>query len=93
MKMLIDQKAAGPNADPNLKAKIFVLSDGESNTGHSLDDIRDIVKDLGIPIYTIGYNANIPALVEISKINEAVCINADTQDVVYELGNLFNIVL
>jgi len=93
MKMLIDQKAAGPNADPNLKAKIFVLSDGESNTGHSLDDIRDIVKNLGIPIYTIGYNANIPALVEISKINEAVCINADTKDVVYELGNLFNIVL
>jgi Ca-activated chloride channel family protein len=93
MKMLIDQKATGTDADPNLKAKIFVLSDGESNTGHSLDDIRGIVKDLGVPTYTIGYNANIPALVEISKINEAVCINADTQDVVYELGNLFNIVL
>ena len=41
MKMLIDQKAAGPNADPNLKPRIFVLSDGETNTGHSLDDIKE----------------------------------------------------
>ncbi len=32
MKMLIDQKAIGPNANPNLKPKIFLLSDGKSNT-------------------------------------------------------------
>jgi Ca-activated chloride channel family protein len=90
MKMLIDQKAAGPDADPNLRPKIFVLSDGETNKGHSLDDIKGIVVDLGIPIPTIGYNANIPALQEISSINEAACINADTEDVVYKLRNLFN---
>jgi Ca-activated chloride channel homolog len=89
MKMLIDQKAAGPNADPNLRPRIFVLSDGKSNTGHSLDDIRKIVQDLGIPIDTIGYNADIPELQAISSINEAACINADTQDVVYQLRNLF----
>jgi len=90
MKMLIDQKAAGPNADPNLKPRIFVLSDGKSNIGHSLEDIRDIVLELGIPIYTIGYNADLPELQAISRINEAACINADTEDVVYKLGNLFN---
>jgi Ca-activated chloride channel homolog len=90
MKMLIDQKAIGPNADPNLKPKIFVLSDGETNTGHSLEEIKGIVQAFGIPIYTIGYNANIPALQEIASINEAPCINADTDDVVYKLGNLFN---
>ncbi len=89
MKMLIDQKAAGPNADPNLRPRIFVLSDGKSNTGHSLDDIRKIVQDLGIPIDTIGYNADIPELQAISIINEGACINADTQDVVYQLRNLF----
>lgn len=93
MQMLIDQKAAGPDADPNLKPRIFVLSDGETNTGHSLDDIRKIVKDLGIPIYTIGYNADIQALQEISSINEAASINADTEDVGYELGKLFNAVM
>ena len=89
MKMLIDQKAAGPNADPNLRPRIFVLSDGRSNTGHSLDDIRIIVQDLGIPIDTIGYNADIPELQAISVINEGACINADTEDVVYQLRNLF----
>ena len=89
MKMLIDQKAAGPNADPNLRPRIFVLSDGRSNTGHSLDDIRKIVQDLGIPIDTIGYNADIPELQAISSINEGACINADTEDVVYQLRNLF----
>jgi len=90
MKMLIDQKAAGPNADPNLKPKIFVLSDGETNRGHSLDDIRSIVQALGIPIYTIGYNADIPALQEISSINEAACINADIKDVTDEIRKLFD---
>jgi len=86
MKMIQDQRAA----DPNLRTIIFVLSDGETNEGHSLNDIKDIVEDLGIPIYTIGYNADIPALQAISSINEAASINADTDDVVYRLGNLFN---
>ncbi len=93
MKMLIDQKAAGLNADPNLNPRIFVLSDGYRNEGHSLDDIKDIVKGLGITIHTIGYNADIPELKKISDINEGACINADTEDVVYKLRNLFNTVL
>jgi Ca-activated chloride channel family protein len=76
--------------DPNLKLRIFVLSDGEINRGHSLNEIRGIVEESGIPIYTIGYNADIEALREISRINEAASINADTDDVVYELRNLFN---
>ncbi|MHB8101066.1 MAG: vWA domain-containing protein [Methanosarcina sp.] len=86
MKMIQDQRVA----DPNLRPIIFVLSDGETNEGNSLNDIKDIVEDLGIPIYTIGYNANIPALQAISSINEAASINADTDDVVYKLRNLFN---
>lgn len=86
MKMIQDQR----DVDPNLRPIIFVLSDGETNRGHSLDDVKDIVEDLGIPIYTIGYNANIPALQAISSINEAASVNADTDDVVYKLRNLFN---
>jgi Ca-activated chloride channel family protein len=86
MKMIQDQRAA----DPNLRPIIFVLSDGETNRGHSLDDIKGIVEDAGIPIYTIGYNANLPALQVISSVNEAASINADTDDVVYKLRNLFN---
>ncbi|HPT36713.1 MAG TPA: VWA domain-containing protein [Methanothrix sp.] len=90
MKMLVDQKAAGPDANPNLVPVIFVLSDGKSNLGHSLEEINPIVKELGITINTIGYNADIPALEEISRINEGVNINADTKNVTHELANLFN---
>ena len=89
MQMLIDQKAAGPDKNSNLRPIIFVLSDGETNRGHKLKDIQHIVEDVGIPIYTIGYNADIKALKAISDINEAASINADTDDVAYKLSQLF----
>ncbi|ASA21183.1 vWA domain-containing protein [Paenibacillus donghaensis] len=76
---------------PGLKPVIFVLSDGETNQGHSLNEIRELIETYRIPIYTIGYNANIQALESISSINEANSINADTDDVVYKIGNLLNV--
>lgn len=87
MKMLQAEVAI----NPDLKPLIFVLSDGETNEGHSLDDIRGLIETYKIPIYTIGYNANIKALESISSINEAANINADTDDVVYKIGNLLNV--
>ena len=84
--MLIKAKEEYPDA----KLMMFVLSDGETNRGHSLKDIQDPVDALNIPIYTIGYNADIPALESISAINEAASINADSDDVIYKLKNLFN---
>ncbi|MDP4088743.1 MAG: VWA domain-containing protein [Bacillota bacterium] len=85
-KMLLDEKAKNPNA----KLMLFVLTDGESNTGHSMKDVKDMMKAFKIPIYTIGYNANVKGLQELSSINEAASINADTDDVIYQLENLFN---
>lgn len=85
-KMLLDEKAK----DPNAKLMLFVLSDGETNKGSSLDDIKDILQAFKIPVYTIGYNANIKALQSISSINEAASIDADSEDVIYKLSNLFN---
>ncbi|MGG1552776.1 VWA domain-containing protein [Paenibacillus ferrarius] len=87
LKMLQDQLAANPNTKPI----IFVLSDGETNKGYSLNDIKGLIETYKIPIYTVGYNANIKALESISGINEAASINADTDDVVYKIGNLFNV--
>ncbi|MDG0871586.1 substrate-binding domain-containing protein [Paenibacillus thiaminolyticus] len=87
LKMLQDELAANPNQKP----LIFVLSDGETNEGYSLKDIKELIEVYQVPIYTIGYNANIDALETISSINEAASINADTDDVVYKLGNLFNV--
>lgn len=85
-KMLMDEKAKNPNA----KLMLFVLSDGDNNRGHSLKDIEGMLKALKIPVYTIGYNADIKALQALSSINEAASINADSEDVIYKLGNLFN---
>lgn len=85
-KMLMEEKAKNPDA----KLMLFVLSDGETNKGCSFNDIREVVEALKIPIYTIGYNADIDVLKQLSQINEAASIDADTDDVVYKLQNLFN---
>ena len=86
VQMLLDEKEKNPDA----KLMLFVLSDGETNIGHSLDDLREILESVKIPVHTIGYNANIEALENISRINEATSINADSDDVLYKLGSLFN---
>jgi Ca-activated chloride channel family protein len=87
LKMLQDELAINPAVKP----MIFVLSDGETNEGYSLKDIKGLIETYNVPIFTVGYNANIKALQSISSINEAASINADTDDVVYKIGNLFNV--
>ena len=85
-KMLTDAK----EKNPNTKLMLFVLTDGETNRGNSLNNVESILRNLKIPIYTIGYNANISVLQNLSNINEAASINADTDDVTYKLESLFN---
>lgn len=84
--MLNDFMANNPNVSP----MIFLLSDGQANAGVSLDAVKSNLADTHIPIYTIGYNANLDELKTVSEINEAATINADTDDVIYQLKNLFN---
>ncbi|MBP0974304.1 MAG: VWA domain-containing protein [Oscillospiraceae bacterium] len=86
MKMLLEAKKEIPDA----KLMLFVLSDGETNVGCSLNAITGIVSGLDIPVYTIGYNADLSDLGKLSEINEAATIDADSEDVVYKLGALFN---
>lgn len=85
-KMIEDKLAEVPGAKPML----FVLSDGETNRGFDLADVRGILQSLRIPVYTIGYNADLAALKQISEISEAASIDASTSDVAYQLKNLFN---
>ena len=84
--MLLDAQKQHPDA----KLMMFVLSDGETNTGNTINDISEIIRALEIPVYTIGYNADLDALGKLSSINEAASINADSDDVVYKLKSLFN---
>lgn len=88
LQMLEDAMAQHPNAKPML----FVLTDGEPNEWMSLNDVRETIDGLNVPIYTIGYGsgANMDTLGEISSINEAASISATTDDVIYKIKNLFN---
>ena len=86
VKMINDMKEQIPEAN----TMIFLLSDGLCNRGTDYDVAEKIVKHYGIPIYTIGYNEEIDSLKDLSSINEAVYIDADNDDVVYELSALFN---
>jgi len=85
-KMLMEYKALHPDAT----LMLFVATDGEPNQGHTFNKVKDTLKGLNIPVYTIGYNSNISILQELSNLNEAASINADSEDVIYKLGSLFN---
>ena len=86
VQMILDEMKKNPDARP----VIFVLSDGKTNQGYDFDRAAQIIQALGITVNTIGYNANLEELTKISKINESVSINADSDDVVYKLKELFN---
>jgi Ca-activated chloride channel family protein len=85
-KLIHDVKPEHPNA----RFMIFVLTDGETTAGADFKEVREMIHGLQVPIHTIGYNANLEALKDVSKINEAASITADTDDVVYQIQSFFN---
>jgi Ca-activated chloride channel family protein len=84
--MLLEKKKELPDA----KLMMFVLSDGQQNEGFDLKKIIPVIGGLNIPVHTIGYNADLEELSELSAINEGLNINADDTNVVYNLKNVFN---
>jgi len=86
LKMLQDYQVENPDVKP----MIILLSDGNQTDGYALSDIDEIVAGMQVPIYTIGYNATIENLEEISKINEAATINATSENVIYRIKAFFN---
>lgn len=88
MNMIEEKLAEVPDGKP----MIFVLTDGDQNEGFSLSRITSIVGGLHIPVYTIAYNyKNTGDLEKLSGINEAATIKADSDDIVNQLRNLFNV--
>lgn len=85
-KMLVDEM----EIDPEIQPEIYVLSDGETSSGHSLHEIEHILESLRIPVYTIGYGVESEALEKVSAISEAETIDANTDDIVYQMKMLFN---
>jgi Ca-activated chloride channel homolog len=86
LKMLVAAKAKQPECKPLL----IVLTDGETNTGLSFDKVKPVLSGVKIPIYTIGYNAKLDILRQISAVNEAASLNADEGDIAYKIGALLN---
>ena len=80
--MLVAAKAKQPECKPLL----IVLTDGETNAGLSFDKVKPVLAGVKIPIYTIGYNAKLDILRQISTINEAASLNADEGDIAYKIA-------
>ncbi|MBQ3414424.1 MAG: VWA domain-containing protein [Clostridia bacterium] len=85
-KMLIEAQ----EKKTDTKLMLFVLTDGETNRGYNFEDIEKVTRGIKVPIYTIGYNADIDVLKEVSNINEAATMNAETDNIIYRLESLFN---
>ena len=77
---------------PDAKAMIFLLSDGYQNVGYNLKTLKPALKESALPVYTISYtsDADKDAMRELSEVNEAATINADSDDIVYKIKSLFN---
>ena len=86
LKMLLE--ATRERSD--LKPMLFVLSDGRRRDGLVYKVIRPVVKGLSIPVYTIGYEADLQALRNMSGLVEAASIKATRGKVGYALGSIFN---
>ncbi len=83
---------------PEAKMMIFVLSDGaEMGSTYSLNSIKGLVRGIEVPIYTIGYNLEGTGdgarndLMTLSGINEATLIDANSNTIIDQLRELFNV--
>ncbi len=86
LKMLEDRRAA----DPDLKTILVVLTDGETTDGLQFDDVDEMIAGLRIPIYTVGFEADLEELGRVSSLVEAANIDASEEDVEFKIAALFN---
>lgn len=86
LKMLEDQRAA----DPELKTLLVVLTDGETTDGLQFGDVDEMIAGLRIPIYTVGFEADLDELGRVSSLVEAASIDASEDDVEFKIAALFN---
>ena len=76
---------------PDAVPLIILLTDGDANSGYTLDRISTIVEGMRVPVYCIAYNySDNGSLEKLSGINEASTVKAGSDDVVNQLRNLFN---
>ena len=86
LQMLVAEKQRKPGA----KLMMFVLTDGETNEGLDYEAILPVVRGLKIPIFTIGYEADLAVLQQLSSSVEAASINTSVEEVAYKIGTMLN---
>ena len=75
----------------NANYMIFVLTDGETNGGLNEDVVAQLIVSYGIPVHTIGMGeANPEALKRLSNYTEGFSINVSTENIIYNMKNMFN---
>ena len=75
---------------PEYKTVIFVLSDGETNTGVDFATTKGLMEAVGIPIHTIAYELSSPALKEMAGWAEGAYTESTTGSASFRIGNLLN---
>ncbi|MFP4307808.1 MAG: vWA domain-containing protein [Desulfococcaceae bacterium] len=86
----LEQLVRAKEQNPNVKPLLFVLTDGETNRGLIFPDMEHLIPALNIPIYTIGYEADIEELKRVSSLVEAASLNAGEGEIAYKIGALLN---
>lgn len=74
----------------DIKPVIILLSDGYTCNGYSLSSMNELIEFYNIPIYTIGYEADVKELEKIAAINGGAYIDANSDDIGYVLKSLFD---
>ncbi|MFT4657677.1 MAG: Ca-activated chloride channel family protein [Ilumatobacter sp.] len=86
LRMLEAERAANPEVKPIL----VVLTDGQTTDGLRFDDVDEMVAGLRIPVYTVGFEADLVELGRVSSLVEAASIDATEDDVEFKIAALFN---
>jgi Ca-activated chloride channel family protein len=86
LSMLEEQRTANPEVKPIL----VVLTDGQTTDGLRFDDVDEMISGLRIPVYTVGFEADLEELGRVSSLVEAASIDATEDDVEFKIAALFN---
>jgi Ca-activated chloride channel family protein len=86
LSMLVQERAV----DPSGKYLLVVLTDGETRDGLSFDDVAAVVAGVRIPVFTVGFEADIDELGRLASLVEAANIDASEGNVEFKLASLFN---
>jgi Ca-activated chloride channel homolog len=86
LSMLAEYKKSNPDVRPML----FVLTDGLTNRGLNFEEVVRVITGMRIPIYTIGFEADVKELSRLSSLVEAASLSASEADLRYKIGALLN---